>query len=117
MAVQLIRDLTNDFNAAHSVNVDIGGWDYAILQLVSPSTTVNFLTSNDSGDVQSVSDGSAVSATNFVSVSGTKLSDGTLVTSLAASGLVRFGYIGRYLQFSGTAVTATKVLLRLFKIC
>jgi hypothetical protein len=117
MSVQIVLDVTDDFNADSDVKLDTGGFDYAIVQLVSPSGTVNFLHTNDSGAIEGVSDGSAVSATNFVAVQGTNLAAGTAVTSLAASGLVRFGYIGRFLQLSGTSVTATKVLVRLYKIC
>jgi hypothetical protein len=117
MSVQIVLDVTADFNADSKVQLDTGGFDYAIVHLVSPSGTVNFLHTNDSGDVEGVSDGSAVSATNFVAVQGTNLASGTAVSSLAASGLVRFGYIGRFLQLSGESVTVTKALVRLYKIC
>jgi hypothetical protein len=117
MSVQIVLDVTADFNASAGVKLDTGGFDYAIVQLVSPSGTVNFEHTNDSGDIQNVSDGSAVSSTNFVTLQGTNLATGTAVSSLAASGIVRFSYYGRYLRLSGTAVTATKVLVRLYKIC
>ena len=117
MSVQIVLDVTADFNANAAVKLDTGGFDYTVVQLVSPSTTVNFEHSNDSGDIQNVSDGSAVSSTNFVTLQGTNLASGAAVTSLAASGLVRFSYYGRYLKLSGTSVTATKVLVRLYKIC
>lgn len=116
MSVQVIVDVTSDFNSDSDVKIDTGGYDYSVVQLVSPSGTVNFLHTNDSGDIQGSSDGSAVSATNFVSVHGVNLASTTNVTSLAASGLVRFQGIGRYLQLSGTSVTASKILVRLYKI-
>lgn len=117
MAVQIVLDVTADFNAGSSVKLDTGGFDYSIVQLVNPSGSVAFTHTNDSGDIQGVSDGSAVSATNFVAVQGTNLASGAAVTSLAASGLVRFEHYGRYLQLAGSSVTADKVLVRLFKIC
>jgi hypothetical protein len=117
MSVQIVLDVTADFNADSKVQLDTGGFDYAIVQLVSPSGTVSFKHTNDAGDVEGVSDGSAVSATNFVAVQGTNLASGSAVTSLATSGLVRFGYIGRFLQLSGESVTVTKALVRLYKIC
>lgn len=116
MSVQIVFDLTADFNADSLVQIDTGGYDYSVVQLVSPTGSVSFKHTNDSGDVQSVSDGNATSATNFVAVQGVNLADGSGVTSLAASGLVRFQSYGRYLQLSGTSVTATKVLVRLYKI-
>jgi len=117
MSVQIVLDVTSDFNVDSKVQLDTGGFDYAVVQIVSPSGTVDFKHTNDSGDIEGVSDGSAVSAANFVTVQGTNLASGSAVSSLAASGLVRFGYIGRYLQLSGTSVTATKILVRLYKIC
>lgn len=117
MAVQIVLDVTADFNADSSVKLDTGGFDYSIVQLVSPSGTVNFTHTNDSGDVEGVSDGSAVSSANYITLQGTNLATGTGVTSLAASGLVRFEHYGRYLQLAGSSVTASKVLVRLFKIC
>ena len=116
MSVQIVLDLTEDFNANSNVKIDTGGFDYAVVQIVSPSNSVIFKHSNDSGAIQSVSDGNATSATNFVEVQGVNLADGSGVTSLAVSGLVRFQSYGRYLQLSGTAATATKVLVRLYKI-
>lgn len=116
MAITLVQDVTADFNADSTVVLDTGGFDYSIVQLVNPSGTVNFTHTNDSGDIEGVSDGSAVSATNFVTLMGTNLATQTGVTSLAASGLVRFEHYGRYLKLSGTSITASKVLVRLFKI-
>lgn len=118
MSVQIVLDLTEDFNADSLVQIDTGGFDYAVAQVVSPMEAIVFKHSNDSGAVQSVSDGSAISATNFVTVQGVDLSSGTAVTSLATDGLVRFQSIGRYLQFSSTSpsVTVGKLLVRLYKI-
>lgn len=117
MALQDVQDLTDDFNANSIATVDIGGWNEAVVQLVTPTGTVNFTTSSDSGAITGVSDGNATSAINFTAVTGTNLANATGVTSLAASGQVKFSGIGRYLRLAGTGVTATKVLLRLFKTC
>lgn len=116
MAAERILDVTTDLNADGRVVIDCGGWDYADVQLVSPTTTVNFENTNDSGAVTGVSDGSAASATNFVSVQGTNLATGTGVTSLNASGVVKFNGIARYLRLIGAGVTVTKALVRLYKI-
>lgn len=118
MAQQQVIDVTTDVNNNDLCTIDIGGWDFAVVQLVSPTGTFSFLTSNDSGDITGVSDGNALSAANFTAVTGTKLSDASAVTSLAASGLVKFSGIGRYLRISGAgAAQVTKALVRLYKIC
>ena len=116
MAVQQTLDLTLDINRDGRAIVDIGGFDYAIVQLVSPTSTATFATTNDSGDITAVSDGSAASATNFIDTQGTNLNSGSAVTTLAASGLVRFGYVGRYLRIMGPGLSVTKAIVRLFKI-
>lgn len=116
MAVQQIIDCTNDINVDGRVVLDTGGYDYAVVQLVSPTSTATFAHTNDSGDVQGVSDGSAASAANFVTVQGTDQSSGTGVTTLATSGIVKFTGIGRYLRIMGPGLTVTKAEVRLFKI-
>lgn len=119
MSVQIVLDLTQSFNDSGSiVKIDTGGFDYSVVQLVNPDGAVSFFHTNDAGDVQSVSDGSATSSTNYVALQGVDLSSGTAVTSLAASGLVRFQSYGRFLELDGTAsgVTVGKLLVRLYKI-
>lgn len=116
MAVSQLLDITADFNIGSLAILDIGGYDSVVVQVITPTGTVNFLTTNDGGAVQGVSDGSATTATNFVAVFGTNLATGVGGTSLAATGHMKFTGIGQYLQISGTAVTAAKVLVRLYKI-
>ncbi len=116
MAVQQVIDVTADINATGRCQVDIGGFDYAIVQLVSPTATATFATTNDSGDIRGASDGNATAATNFIDVQGTNLNSGSAVSTLAISGIVRFSYIGRYLRIMGPGLTVTKALIRLFKI-
>ena len=117
MAIQRIIDITADLNANSIATNDVGGYDFVEVQLVSPIGTFSFLTSNDSGAVTGVSDGSSASATNFTAVSGIKLSDASAVTTLAGSGIVKFPNIGQYLQITGAgAAQVTKAFIRLYKI-
>lgn len=118
MSVQIVLDLTADFNVEAISQIDIGGFDYAVAQIVNPTNVVLFSNTNDSGAIQGVSDGSAVSATNFEDVQGVNLASGTAVTSIAASGLVRFQSVGQYLKFSSTSSSTKvdKLLVRLYKI-
>lgn len=117
MAIQQRIDITPDLNDNSIWQGDIGGWDYAVVQLVSPTGTFTFNSSNDAGDITGVSDGSAISATNWIAVQGTNLNSGAAVTTLAASGLVRLQGIGRFLQVSGAGgAQVTKAIVRLYKI-
>lgn len=117
MSVQKIIDITADLNDNDIATLDVGGFDYAEVQLVAPTGTFSFFTSNDSGAITGVSDGSAASATNFTAVTGTKLSDASAVTTLAAAGIVKFANLGQYLQITGAAAAqVTKAFVRLYKI-
>lgn len=117
MAVQQVIDITADFNDGSLAKIDIGGWDFAVAQFVGTSGTINFASSNDSGDITGVSDGSAASAVNWVSIQGTNLTTGAGATSTNAATLFKFTGVGRYLQLSGSGATVTKLLIRLYKIC
>lgn len=117
MSVQKILDATAALNNNSIFETDIGQWDYVIVQLVSPTGTFTFNSTNDAAAVTGVSDGSSVSATNWIAVQGTNLNSGSAVTTLAASGLVRFASVGQFLQISGAGgAQVTKALIRLYKI-
>lgn len=118
MAISTTIDVSSTFatGGSSSVNLDLSGWDTAVVQLVSPSGAINFLSSNDGGQVTGVSDGNATSAINFTAVQGTNLATGSAATSGSASGLWKISGFGRYIQLSGSSITATKVLVELSKI-
>jgi len=110
MAITNTYDYTTKFNADSGVVIDMGGWDNVTVQLVSPSGAVSFNTTNDGGAITGVSDGGAASAANFTAIQGINLASGAAVTTLNATGSVRFNNVGKYLQLTGSSVTATKVI-------
>ncbi len=117
MATQKTLDITADLNSNSIWQGDIGGWDYAVVQLVTPTGTFTFNSTNDANAITGVSDGSNLSATNWIATQGTNLNSGSAVTTLAASGLVRFQSVGQFLQITGAgAATVTKAFVRLYKI-
>jgi hypothetical protein len=109
-------DLTAEFNANNRASFEMSNYDYAVIQMVSPSGTIALTATNDSGAEQGVTDGDITTSTNYTTVQATKLADGTAVTSLAAAGLYRIGVVGRYIKFGGASAAATKVLVMLAKI-
>ena len=124
MSVQIVLDVTNEYTSGsesgtpYTVKLDVGGFDYAVLQAVNASQDGIVISStNDSGDIQGVSDGSAVSSTNYVPVVGVDLYTGNNTATVYAN-LVRVQAIGRYLMLdgSGDSVTLDKLLVRLYKI-
>lgn len=117
MSVQRILDVTADINGDGRCQLDVGGFDYCIVQLVSPTATATFSTTNDSGDIIAVSSGNATAATNWIAVQGTNLNAGTAITTIATSGIVRFSYMGQFFKIEGPGLTVTKAIVRLYKIC
>lgn len=116
MAAERLIDITSDINADGRAIVECGGWDNAEVQLVTPTSTATFATSNDAGAITGVSDGSSASATNFITLQGTKVDDSSTVSTLAASGIVKFTNIGQFLRVIGPGLTVTKGIVRLYKI-
>jgi len=119
MAISNVVDFTSQLNAASLVNIDMSGWDTAVVQLVGPSGTVNFLSSNDNGEPTTTAptfSGNPLTAINFTAIQGVNLATGTAGTSIATGGLMKFSNFGRFLQISGTTLTATKLLVFFSKI-
>jgi hypothetical protein len=115
MALATVLDISIDFNADGIATIDLSSWDWAVVQLVSPSGTVNFLASNDDGAQTGIQQGNSSLATNFTAVQGVNLATGVGATSANASSLFRFPIVGRFLQLSG-GQPASKILVYLQKI-
>lgn len=128
MAVQQILDITQEYltgsqsGTQYLVKIDVGGWDYAVVQFIGiTNKSIVFKTTNDSGDIQGVSDGSAVSSINQLVIKGLNLEDGVMYNSFGpGDGIFRFKSIGRYLWLDGFEGQAyddvEKILVRLYKI-
>lgn len=110
-------DLTNTFNATNTVQIDTSGWENVIIHMVGTvSGTITFQGSNDGGAITGAVDESPQAAINFSTISATKMSDGTLTTSLAAAGLYKLTQPCKYLKFGGASAAATKVFVLLTKV-
>jgi len=107
------RDITDELNANHSVNLDVSEWQNLTIHLSGSVTgTINVLGTNDSGAVQSVSDGNSVSAANFTAIQGTNLASGATVTAVAAAGNFKFVIGTKFIQIGGTnAATSGKCII------
>jgi hypothetical protein len=110
------KDVTTQFNAQGYINIDTSGWDYVLVQLVSPTGSVNFKGTLDPGDVQGESAGNPLSAQNWLALYGTNTATGSGATSSNASSIFKFNVLSRFLQLSGSSVTATKVMIFFAKI-
>lgn len=110
-------DLTTSFNATNTAQIDVAGWENVIIHMVGTvSGTITFQGSNDGGAITGSVDESPQAAINFSTISATKMSDGTLTTSLASAGLYKLTQPCRYLKFGGASAAATKVLVFLSKV-
>lgn len=108
-----ILDITSDLNANHIVNLDVSQWQNMTIHLSGSITgTINVLGTNDSGAVQAVSDGNAVSAVNFTAIQGTNLASGATVTAVGAAGNFKFVVGTKFIQIGGTdAATSGKCIV------
>lgn len=111
------QDFTAQYTLTKTLNLDLSGWDYAIIQIESGSAAINFNTTNDSGAQTGITDGNASTATAWQPVQGINLATGTgAVASVAGSTLWRFQYIGRFLQLTSATATVSRLLVLFSKI-
>ena len=111
------KDLTVIITNAKKAIVEVGNWDYAVIQVVGATGTMSISATNDGGAIQGTSLGSWKTSANYTAIQATKLADGTSVSALVADGLYRIGVVGRYLQIGdGTTAAATKCIIMLSKI-
>jgi len=108
-------DLADQFNSQEGVVViDVSNYDYCLIQPIGADVTLQ--STIDSGAIQGVSDGSAVSATNFNTVAALHLSDGITYSNSVENGKIsRLSVVGRYVKILGESVP-TKLLVMLAKI-
>lgn len=89
----------------YNINLDVSGWDKVAIHLIPPVVgPVHVYGSNDGGALQSVRDGNAELATNFVPIQVTPLATGTAATSMAAAGLYTVPVNAQYLRMQGLNV-------------
>lgn len=98
--ISTVVDATESFNANGSYYQDLSGWDSAVVQVVSPSASVAFTTTNDDGAITGQLLPAPEVPLNWVTVLGVNLTTKADVSSIAASGLVQFGIIGKYLKIA-----------------
>lgn len=126
-------DLTVDFNTesyyttpegdvmvkpAGVTYVELSNYDYCLIQVILPSTSVPLQTTLDSGAVQGVTDGNVKMSLNYCDVYGVDVTSATNALVKVATGttIVRIPVVGRYLKIGNTSITAGKVLVTLTKI-
>jgi hypothetical protein len=116
MLAQYLELLPSDFNENNQAVIDVSNYDYCLVQPIGATAT--FETTLDSGAIQGVSDGSAISATNFTTALGLA-NDQSTSTSLSSSvsnlKIIKFNVVGRYIRINFDA-TPTKALVMLTKI-
>lgn len=103
-------DYTVEFNANGKINLDISGWDVVDMHIITPTGTITFNGTNDAGAIQGVTDGNPVTATNWGTVQGVNQSSGSAATTTGSSGIFKFTFPSRFLQFTGAGVTVAKII-------
>jgi len=114
-------DLTEDFNnSSVGIVFEVSNYDYCLIQVINnQGDGVTFQATIDSGAVQSITDGSALTAINFTTVAATNVLDGSLMTTTGgADSIYRLNVIGRFIKLfcSGGDTNVGKLLIMLAKI-
>ena len=107
-------DFTTQFNTNGFVNIDLSGWDYAVVGVTTPAAVVFFNDTNDANAKTGVSDGNAYTAINWQPVSLTNIATGTGVVTSAGTGNFKLNVGAKFLQITGT--TAGKIIVQLSQI-
>src|ERR1022692_3892022 len=108
-------DVTTAFNANGNANIDLAGWDYCVVNIITPLAAVFFNGTNDSNAKTGISDGSAYTAITWQPEALTNLATGLTATSTAGTGLFKLTVGARFLQLV-SSTTASKVLIDLSTI-
>ena len=118
--LDLTEEFANSFDGSvYKVQFEVSNYDYALVQFVDFLSEVTFKSTIDSGAVQGVTDGNALTSTNYSQVYATYLLDNTKVTVSPSNGTYRFDVVGRYIQLintDGINPTTGKLLVMLTKI-
>jgi hypothetical protein len=109
-----VIDVTSVFqpDAAQSYIQDVSGWDSVVVQIVSPTSAVNFNTTGDNGYVLGQLLPVPQVPVNWLPVQGTNILTNESVSTVSQSSAVRFQNIGKFLRISyGTAQVSPAALL------
>lgn len=113
-------DVTSELLSNNQSIIETSNYDYCLIQIAgNTGATYLFYSTIDSGAIQSVSDGSAVSSQYYVSSVAKNLTTGAPETGNGGSdGIWRFDVVGRYLKlaFDSGSQSGVKVLVMLAKI-
>lgn len=100
MLAQYLQFVSADRDENGNITIDVSNYDYVLAQPIGGAIQTIQSTIN-SGAVQGVSDGSAISATNFTPAAAIRVSTGnTFVTSIAAGEIGKLNVVGRYVRFN-----------------
>ena len=116
MLAQYLELLPSDFNKNFQAVIDVSNYDYCLVQPIG--SDASFETTIDSGAIQGVSDGSAISATNFTTAVGlvsNETTSTTLTNSVGPLQIIKFNVVGRYIRITCNDALK-KVLVMLTKI-
>lgn len=109
--VSKILDVTTEFNANNGVKLDLSLYESATFSFVTPTGTISITGSNDAGAIEGVTDGNALTSTNYTAIQAINLGTGSAVTSVVAAGNYKVTIGPKFIQFGGASAAATKVLV------
>jgi hypothetical protein len=120
-------DLKDAFNnnysesmGLYSVVFEVSNYDYAVIQISGSDAGINLESTIDSGAIQGVTDGNALTSDNYFGVYKTIIGSGSVVdgTFMLGDDMVRVDVVGRYIKLSSETVISPSgfILVMLAKI-
>lgn len=102
-----LPDQSSTFNSVYKVTLDMSGWTQTTIHVVPPlGGAIQVSASNDSGAVQSVTQGNATLAQNFVPVQATNIATNTVYSSINAAGIFTVPINAQFLRLQGVPAAA-----------
>lgn len=119
-------DLTDEFNNSYTestgeyyVVFEVSNYDYAVIQISGSDAGIRLESTIDSGAIQGVTDGSALTSDNYHEVYKTYIATGAVADGAVQLGddMVRVDIVGRYIKLSSlTPIHFGFILVMLAKI-
>lgn len=102
-----LPDQSNTYNSVYNITLDMSNWSQTTIQVVAPiNGAMVVYASNDDGSLQSVRQGDASLALNFMPIQVTNLATGVAASSISAAGLYRATVDAQFLRLQGSPASA-----------
>jgi hypothetical protein len=107
LKTSIVVDATDSFNSGVPFFQDVSGYNEAVIQVINPSESISFFTTNDDGSVTGQLKPVPNQPINWLLLRGFDLRTGTGVTSVAASANITFNDFAKFIGIFVSTITST----------